>query len=240
MTKLAIITGGTGGLGRELSLAFGAADYRVIALYRSDPEAAAKLEKDFSSRGNRGETAQIDIAQPESIQRIRDLAEAHRDVREIVLVNNACERFAPTPFHQLGWDAFQGQIDSGLKGAFHCTQALLKSMLSEGRRGTIVNILSIAMDEPVPKGFSAYLSAKSAMRGLAQSLVSEYGPRGLRVLNVLPGIMRTPLTAGWDPRIQEMVGLDSGRTPDCEKVAESILAKVQDAGSDPNGVCLRP
>lgn len=224
MKRLAVITGGTKGLGREISLAFGRADYEVLALYASDGGAADQLRDALAQAGIRGLVVQHDITSADgSIWNRPEIEEAEK----IVLVHNACAPFSPTPLHQLSWADFEQSFNVAVKGGWACSRALLRPMLRKGG-GTVVNVLTSALEGASPKGFAAYLTAKHALRGLTLALASEYGPRGVRAFTVSPGYMETSLTAQWDARLRESIRTHSPRVTDPVSAASRLLALTED------------
>jgi NAD(P)-dependent dehydrogenase (short-subunit alcohol dehydrogenase family) len=83
-------------------------------------------------------------------------------------------------------------------------------MIKKGN-GTIVNVLTSAIEGAPPKGFAAYLTAKYALQGFTLALAAEYATRGVRVFSVSPGYMETPLTQQWDARLSEAIRANAGR-----------------------------
>ena len=202
MSRTVVITGGTKGMGRELSLAFAREGHAVVALYANDDAAASRLRAEFDAMNARGCVAKHDAASDDpALWARQEIAEA----KSLTLIHNACAPFSPGPLHQLHWQDFQSHIDVAVKGAWFCTQALIRPMLKKGG-GAIINILtSVIEEENPPKGFAAYVTAKHALRGFTQALAAEYAPRGVRVFSVSPGFMDTPLTQGWDERLREAI-----------------------------------
>jgi len=222
--RLAVVTGGTKGLGREISLAFGRAGYDVLALYASDRAAADELGTAFAQAGIRGSAVQHDITSADtSVWNRPEIEEAEK----IVLIHNACAPFSPTPFHQLPWNEFEQSFNVAVKGGWACYQALLRPMIKKGG-GAIINVLTSALEGNTPKGFAAYLTAKHALRGLTLALVAEYGARGVRAFTVSPGYMDTPLTAQWDDRLRESIRTHSPRVTDPTTAASRLVALAED------------
>jgi 3-oxoacyl-[acyl-carrier protein] reductase len=222
--RLAVVTGGTKGLGREISLAFGRAGYDVLALYASDRAAADELTAAFAQAGIQGSAVQHDITSTDAAIWSRpEIAEAEK----IVLIHNACAPFSPTPLHQLPWAEFEQNFNVAVKGGWACSQALLRPMIKKGG-GTIVNVLTSALEGSSPKGFSAYLTAKHALRGLTLAQASEFSARGIRVFTVSPGYMDTALTARWDDRLRDSIRSNSSRITDPAIAAARIVALVED------------
>jgi NAD(P)-dependent dehydrogenase (short-subunit alcohol dehydrogenase family)/acyl dehydratase len=211
----AVVTGGTQGLGRALTLAFGTAGYEVLALYQRDTHAARLLEAELTAAGIVGRTVQHDVTHD-------DFPEVPTG-KQLVLINNAAAYFEPKPLHLIAWEEMERSLVVALKGSFVACRALLRPMLKAGG-GTIVNVLSSAVHF-TPKGFAAYIPAKLALQGLTRSLAAEYAQRGLRVFSVSPGFMDTRLTSGWSPQLRAaMRAAAPMRTT--ETYADSILKLV--------------
>lgn len=224
MKPIVIVTGGTKGLGREISLAFARAGHRVLALYAHDSVAAQALATLLASEGLDGEALQLDAATVEPAFFNRpDLQSAPH----LTLVHNACASFAPVPMHQLTWTDFENQQRVAVQAAWACSQPLLRLMLRH-KAGTIVTVLTAAVEGAAPKGFAAYLTAKYALRGFTLALAAEYAPRGLKIFSVSPGYMETPLTGQWNERLQAMMREHAGRRSDPATVARQLLALAGD------------
>jgi len=220
--RLALITGGTKGLGREIALAFGRAGYEIIAFYSSDDEAAEELKNAFEEAKIEGSVVRQDVTVEESTLWNRaDIQQA----QSLTLIHNACAPFSPIPVHQLTWNDVENNIHVAVKGAWICTQALIRPMLRKGS-GVIVNVLTSALAGETPKGFAAYLTAKHALRGLTLALAAEYADRGVRVFSVSPGFMDTPLTKGWDSRIRDIIRENSSRLSEPGGAARRLLELV--------------
>jgi NAD(P)-dependent dehydrogenase (short-subunit alcohol dehydrogenase family) len=129
--------------------------------------------------------------------------------------------------HQLAWQDFESNFSIAVKGAWLCSQPLIRLMLK--KKGTIVTVLTAAIDELPPKGFAAYVVAKSALHGFTQALASEYSPRGLRVFSVSPGYMETSLTAQWDSRLRDAIRQGSPRITQPIEAAKRLVGLVESA-----------
>jgi 3-oxoacyl-[acyl-carrier protein] reductase len=222
LKRTAIITGGTKGLGREAVLAFGRAGYCVLALYSSDESAARELMAVLAETKIHGHVLRHDVRSEEmSTWGIPEIQEAD----SLTLVHNACPAFSPAPMNQLNWRDFESNFLVAVKGAWQCTQPLLRLMLRRGH-GSIVSILSSAAEGAPPKGFAAYVTAKHALQGFTLALAAEYAPRGLRVFSVSPGYMETSLTQQWDSRWREVIRHNSIRVTVPAEAAARIVALV--------------
>ena len=223
MKRTVIITGGTKGLGRETALAFGHAGYCVLALYSSDERAAQKLSATMAEMKVPGLVLRHDVRSAEtSIWNHPEIQEAE----SLTLVHNACAAFTPIPMHQLSWQDFENNFLVAVKGAWFCSQPLIRLMIKRGH-GSIVNVLTSAVEASPPKGFAAYVTAKHALRGFTLALAAEYASRGIKVFSVSPGYMETSLTQPWDSRLRETIRVNSGRTTLPAEAAARIVALVE-------------
>jgi NAD(P)-dependent dehydrogenase (short-subunit alcohol dehydrogenase family) len=219
-----VVTGGTRGLGRELSLEFARAGYAVLSLYQADVRAAESLDEAFAAEGLTGRALRHDVSSGDSAAEVWVQPEI-TNAASLTLIHNAAAPFEPKPLHLLVWDDFATSLDVALKGGWLCALGMLRPMLKRGG-GTIVTVLTTALAPPPPKGFAAYLAAKGALRALTEALAAEYGGRGIRVLSVSPGFMRTSLTDGWHRAFRE-AALKSAADP--TQVAVKIRAIIENA-----------
>ena len=222
--RTVVITGGTRGMGKETALAFARAGYFVVALYRSDELAAGQLRDALVEAGALGCVLRHDVTSEEdgAVWNRPEIQEAEN----LTLIHNACAFFSPRPLHQLRWYEVEAGLDVAVKGGWLCAQALIRLMVRSGR-GTIVNVLTAALDGIPPKGFADYIIAKHALRGLTLALASEFSSRGVRVFTVSPGFMETSLTAQWDARLREAVREGSARITDPAAAGRRIMELVE-------------
>jgi 3-oxoacyl-[acyl-carrier protein] reductase len=219
--KFAVVTGGTRGLGRALSLELAAAGYRVAAVYHSDDGAAASLQAIWAAQARGSTCVRADLRDRVALELPLDTT-----AEDFVFIHNAAAAFAPKPFHLTQLDEFTNQWDVAVVGFVRCMQPLLRAMTRAGR-GTVATVGSRAQASLPPRGFSAYGSAKSALASLTASVASEYGARGIRTLHVCPRFMRTALTDAWDAGLREAVAASGESTP--EDVASAIVRLVRSA-----------
>jgi glucose 1-dehydrogenase len=225
MKRTVIITGGTKGLGREMALAFGRAGYTVLALYSSDAQAATELNAALAEAKAAGAAVRHDVcSEDETVWNRPEIQEAEH----LTLVHNACAAFSPLPMHQLGWPDFEKNLSVAVKGAWFCSQRLIPLMVKR-KSGTIVTILTNAIETLPPKGFAAYATAKHALRGFTLALATEYSSRGIKVFSVSPGFMDTPLSQQWDARLRDLIRANSERITIPATAAARTLQLVGDS-----------
>lgn len=225
-----IVTGGTKGLGRALSLAFAERGDAVLALYAHDEDAARELRSEVAARGLAVDVVRHDVAaDPAALPEIAAGT-------TLTLINNAWPAFEPRPFHLLTWEEVQKGIDTGLRGAFRMTQFVLPRMI-RAKGGTIINVLSTGVEPTVAKGFGGYAVAKWGLSAMSSAVAAEYGARGIRAFCVSPPYMKTAMTAGWDARMRDALAGGS-EPPSAETVARAII-RLADESEGGGGVIHR-
>jgi len=184
--KVAIVTGAGSGIGHAIAERFAEAGAAVCVNYLGyEDEAralAARLPRALAVRADVSSAAEV-AAMVECVR--RELGSPN------VLVNNAGieKEVAFLDLDERTWDTILGV---NLKGAFLCAQACARAMRDAGNGGAIVNISSIHEDFPFP-GFSPYCASKGGVRMLMRNLAVELAPYRIRVNNVAPGAIATPI-----------------------------------------------
>ncbi|MBS1707527.1 MAG: SDR family NAD(P)-dependent oxidoreductase [Armatimonadetes bacterium] len=191
MSKRIVVTGASGGIGRETSLAL-AKDGHALVLVARRLDRLVELAQDCLDAGARSaDAAALDLADPATGPRVADhiAALGHG---ELVLVNVAgVAHFGP--LHETPVEDHLRQIQVNLLGLVSVTHALLPQMLAAGR-GQVVNVLSVAVHVAFPYA-EAYSASKAGAYAFGKSLSASYRRQGLRVTSLFPGATDTPL---WD------------------------------------------
>lgn len=178
-----VVSGGTRGIGRALSLRLAALGHRVIALYRSDELSA----KETAEAGDgRIETVRCDLVRPDEIDAVctRIIAEHGAPA---VLVNNAGVN-RDRPFLSMTREDWDAVLATNLSGPFHLSRALTPAMIEDGG-GTIVNVASTTAIRPRADGAN-YCASKAGLLQLTKCLALELAPH-IRVNALLPGFTDT-------------------------------------------------
>ncbi|CAM3354996.1 SDR family NAD(P)-dependent oxidoreductase [Nocardioides dubius] len=216
--RVALITGGSKGLGAGLVDAFLAAGYVVETCSRSRTERVAEWEREF---GDRFAFTAADVSVSAEADAFVKQAAARRG-RIDVLVNNA--GVAPEGVIGLfGDDAIDRVVDLNLKGSVYVARAASRVMLAR-RSGAIVNISSVVGLSGY-RGLSVYGATKGALDSFTRALARELGSRGIMVNSVAPGYLRTEMSHGLD---DGQLGQITRRTPvgrlgEPEDVARAVL-----------------
>jgi len=227
--EVALVTGASRGIGAAVARALGEAGAAVAVNYHRGEEGAGAVCREIDAAGGQALPLAADIADAAqvaaAVERVR--AEFGRPVD--VLVNNACPPAAPRPFLDLRWEDAQALLDVQVRGAFLCCQAVLPAML-EAKSGRIVNI-GAALAGP-PPNWSAFITAKSALRGLTRALAAEFGPRGVRVNMVSPGMTETGAIAAVPERLRKVQAMQTPlrRLGAAEDVARAVVFLCSEGG----------
>ena len=187
--KVAVITGGGSGVGKAVALLFLQEGAKVVIAGR-DPAKLAVVAAEANAGGNL-RTVPTDVTSPAQCQTlIQTATEAFGRVD--ILVNNAGTNLKARTIRELTPEAWDMMIRTNLDGAFYCTKAVLPQMFDR-KDGVIVNVVSIAGKRANPLGGAAYVAAKFGMGGLGVVLSNEEKDSGVRVSNVYPGEIDTPI-----------------------------------------------
>lgn len=197
--KIAVVTGGSRGIGRAISVRLGRMGCYVWVNYVSRSEAAEATLELVRQAGGDGQAVQFDVADFDQVQSAFKSIVAESGSIDI-LVNNAgiTRDGLVAMMKESDWDAV---LDTNLKGAFSCAKAAFRPMMKK-RWGRIVNISSII-------GFSGnggqvnYTAAKAGMVGLTKSLAREFASRKITVNCVAPGYIVTEMTQELDESVKE-------------------------------------
>jgi len=202
LSRVAIVTGGAGGIGEAICRRLAADGHAVVLNYHASRERAHRIVEEIVATGGKALAVAADVATPEGVETL--VARAAAEFGPVgVLVNNASPRINPKALDELGWDDIQRHLDVQLKGAFLMTRACLPAM-ADRRQGRIVNITSqAAQGSPTPH-WTGYATAKAALAMFSRSLAAELGPRGITVNCVAPGMTETALI-GDIPEKQQMI-----------------------------------
>jgi NAD(P)-dependent dehydrogenase (short-subunit alcohol dehydrogenase family) len=195
-TKIAIITGGSRGLGKNMALSLAAKGRDILLTYNSKKTEAEEVVAEIEKAGQKAVALQLDVSDSKSFpafaQAVRDALQKtwERD-RFDFLVNNAGIGIN-TPFMETTEEQFDQLMNIQFKGVFFLTQKLLPLMADGGR---IVNI-STGLARFALSGYAAYASMKGGIEVLTRYLAKELGPRGIAVNVVAPGAIETDFGGG--------------------------------------------
>ncbi len=187
--RVAVITGGGSGVGKAVAQLFLKEGAKVVIAGRDAAKLAAVVAE--VNAGDSIRAVATDVTSAEQCQALIDAA-TKAFGRVDILVNNAGTNLKARTIRELTPEAWDAMIRTNLDGAFYCTKAVLPQMF-ERKDGVIVNVVSVAGKRANPLGGAAYVAAKFAMGGLGLVLSNEEKDSGVRVSNVYPGEIDTPI-----------------------------------------------
>lgn len=187
--KVAVITGGGSGVGKAAALLFLAEGAQVAIAGRDAAKLGAVVAE--ANAGQRLIAVPTDVASADACQALIDAA-TKAFGRVDILVNNAGTNLKARTIRELTPESWDLMVRTNLDGAFYCMKAVLPQMFDR-KDGVIVNVVSIAGKRANPLGGAAYVAAKFGMAGLGLVLACEEKDSGVRVSNVYPGEIDTPI-----------------------------------------------
>jgi NAD(P)-dependent dehydrogenase (short-subunit alcohol dehydrogenase family) len=226
--KVALVTGGTAGIGRASALALAAAGCRVMIVGRN-AEAAAEV---IAQAGD-AEMAfyRADLAEAEAARTMVSETVA-RFGRIDIAFNNAGHRDAATPLVDLPLAELDRVMAVNFRSVLVAMQAQIATMLETGG-GVIINNASVSGVRNAMPGIAAYAASKAALISLTRSAAVEYAPQGVRINALSPGRIRTGLVQHYsDAEVQAVAaGLPAGRLGDDTEAAAAVLWLASPASS---------
>jgi 3-oxoacyl-[acyl-carrier protein] reductase len=187
--KVVLITGGSRGIGAAIARRFAAAGARVAIGYRSGNAAAENVLADIKAVGSDAISVTGDVARPEDAKAM--VADVVARFGGIDVLVNCAGVSEYRPFEKSDFDHYRATFDTNVFGTIALIQAALPHLASPG--GRIVNFSSALATRPIPTT-SIYAASKGAIVSLSHALAKEFGPRGITVNTVSPGVIETEMT----------------------------------------------
>jgi len=188
--RKALVTGANSGLGEGIAYELAANGAAVAVTYVVDPDAADRVAGRIGDAGGTATAIHLDVTNEEAVQEGFSKAKGEFGGLDLLVNNAGVEK--PFELVDMPLDEWQKVIDVNLTGVFLCSREAARIMRDAGARGAIVNITSV--HEQIPwKKFSHYCASKGGEKLFAQSIARELAPHGIRVLNVAPGAIATPI-----------------------------------------------
>jgi 3-oxoacyl-[acyl-carrier protein] reductase len=212
---VALVTGGSRGIGAAISRKLAAAGARVAVNYRAGKEAADEIASEIG-----GISIQADVSLPEDAQALVERVES--ELGDIdALVNNAGVT-RDTLIARMSDDDWETVINTNLRGSFNTCRAVSRKMLKR-RSGSIVNMSSVVGLHGNP-GQANYSASKAGVIGMSKALARELGSRGVRVNVVAPGYIKTALTEVISEEMRQLIlgNTALGRLGEPEDVARAV------------------
>lgn len=224
MDRIALVTGGTRGLGRAIALALRDTGCRVAATYHHDDEAARQLAEGTGIAVFRWDVADFDACGAGLAQVAAELGPVD------ILVNNAGIT-ADTPLHKMSWEQWWSVLNTNLGSMFNMTRHVIEGMRNR-RFGRIVNISSIN-GRKGHAGQSNYAAAKAGILGFTKALALENAARNVTVNAVAPGYCDTAMVRAVKPEVLQgiVAGIPAGRLGTPQEIGRVVaFLAAEDSG----------
>lgn len=228
MKKIALITGGSRGIGRAISLQLASDGYYIIVNYNTNLEAAEQVIYDIEKGGGHGELLQFNVGEHLEVKRAIDKwKSAHEGETISVLINNAGIR-KDNLFVWIEEEQWDRVISTNLDSFYYVTRQLIQDMIIN-KYGRIVNIVSLSGLKGMP-GQVNYSAAKAGVIGATKALALEVGKKNITVNAVAPGFIKTDMTKDLDElTLKKLIPLN--RFGDPEEVADLVSFLISEKAS---------
>jgi NAD(P)-dependent dehydrogenase (short-subunit alcohol dehydrogenase family) len=234
MTNVAIVTGGSRGIGRAVALKLGRAGHLVAVNYASNAKAADEVVQAIKADGGAAVAIQGDVAREADVLRLFAEADAHGTLR--VLMNNAGIMDRQNRLDEMSSERIKRMFDINILGSFLCAREAVKRMSTKhgGKGGAIVNLSSAAAVLGAPGLGVEYAASKGAIDVLTIGLGREVAAEGIRVNAVRPGIIDTDIhdSSGIPGRVKMMRDvIPMKREGSADEVADAMMWLVSEHSS---------
>ena len=234
--KVALVTGGSRGIGRAIALTLAAHGADVAINYAGNTAAAEEVKAAIEAMGRKAILVQGSVAETDGVQAI-----VNQVVKELgrldILINNAgiTRDGLLMRMKEADWDAV---METNLKGVYNCSKAVMRTMMKQ-KSGRIVNMASV-VGEMGNAGQANYAAAKAGVIGFTKSLAKEVASRGITVNAVAPGFIATDMTSVLtDEQKAEMARtIPLGRAGQPQDVANAVLFLVSEEAAYITGQVL--
>ncbi|SDO81606.1 3-oxoacyl-[acyl-carrier-protein] reductase [Desulforhopalus singaporensis] len=199
--KVAVVTGGSRGIGRAICIRLASMGAFVYVNYVSRSDAAEEVKKEIEKLGGQAEIIGFDVADGDAVQQaFKEIVKKSESID--ILVNNAgiTRDGLLARMKESDWDSV---LDTNLKGAFFCSKAASRTMMKK-KSGRIVNITSVS-GFAGNSGQANYSAAKAGLVGFTKATAREYASRNITVNCVAPGYIETEMTDALGDEVQQQI-----------------------------------
>jgi len=234
--RIAVVTGGSRGIGRAIAMTLAASGATVVVNYQRNAAAADETVAAITAADGAAISIQADVSVSADVERLfKTVLDQYGTVD--ILVNNAGIT-RDTLLLRMKEDDFDTVIDTNLRGVYLCTKAALRPM-TRARSGRIINITSV-VGLIGNAGQSNYAAAKAGIIGFTRAVAREMASRGITVNAVSPGYIETELTAGLGEQVRAAIleAIPLGRLGTPQDVANLVCFLASDAAAYITGQTL--
>ena len=235
--RVALVTGGSRGIGRAIALRLAADGVRIVVNYHSNSEAAQEVVVAIEAAGSEAVAVKADVSDPEAAGGLVAAAIERFGGLDVIVHNAGTTRDGL--LMRMSDEDVDLVLDTNLRSAFQVIRPALRPMMRQ-RSGKIVCVASIAGLDGNP-GQTNYAASKAGLIGLVRSLAKEVGPRGITVNAVAPGYVTTDMTAGLPDALIEAAVEHTPlrRTGTVDDIASAVAFLVSDDASFITGQVMR-
>lgn len=205
--KVVVITGAATGLGKAMAERFGKEKARVVLNYHSEDTNYKEIIQTIETAGGKAAAIQGDVTKEEDVKKLLEFAVDTFGTIDVMINNAGIENEVPS--EKLTLEDWQKVIDVNLTGMFLASRDAISYMLEHNIKGNVINMSSVHDRIPWPR-FVHYAASKGGVKMMTETLALEYAPKGIRVNNISPGAIDTPINAEKfdDPKAtQEVIDL---------------------------------
>ena len=235
--KIALVTGGSRGIGSFICTELAKAGATVIINYSNSKDSAEEVLKKIESASGNGEVVKFDVSDSNEVEKsIKEIIDKYEKID--ILVNNAGIT-RDSLFMRMKENQWDEVFETNIKGVFNCTKNVVRMMI-KNQYGKIINISSVVGEMGNP-GQVNYSSTKSALIGFTKSLAKELGSKNINVNAVSPGFIETEITDVLSDTIKEKYKeiIPLSRFGQPEDVAKAVLFLASDDSSYITGEVLK-
>jgi 3-oxoacyl-[acyl-carrier protein] reductase len=235
--KVAVVTGGSRGIGRACAMALATSGAKVVITYVGGEQAAADTVAAIEDKGGYAEAERFDVADLTAAEKaLGDVAKRLGGL-DILVANAGISK--DSLLLRLKEEDLDRILAVNVKGAIACAKACIKPMI-KGKGGRIIFVSSV-VGETGNSGQTAYAASKGALLGASKSIAREYASRGITVNCVTPGYIETDMTGALNDQQREamLVGVPLGRAGTAEEVAATVVFLASNEAAYITGHTLR-
>jgi len=232
MTKgVAIVTGGTRGIGLEITRELMREGYKVAAVYHGNDEAAKECEKQTGAKAYKFDVANFDACQS-------GCAQIEKDMGDVTLLVNNAGITKDAVLHKMTADIWHNVMETNLTSCFNMSRAIINGMRTRGF-GRIVNISSIN-GQKGQFGQTNYSAAKAGILGFTKALALESAAKGITVNAICPGYIATDMTAAMNPDVLDSIirQIPVARMGTPKEIADIVIFLANDKTGFINGATI--
>ncbi|MCM3771520.1 MULTISPECIES: glucose 1-dehydrogenase [Priestia] len=190
--KVVVITGSSTGLGKAMAIRFATEKAKVVVNYRSKEEEANSVLEEIKKVGGEAIAVKGDVTVESDVINLVQSAIKEFGKLDVMINNAGLEN--PVSSHEMSLSDWNKVIDTNLTGAFLGSREAIKYFVENDVKGTVINMSSVHEKIPWPL-FVHYAASKGGMKLMTETLALEYAPKGIRVNNIGPGAINTPINA---------------------------------------------